>query len=325
MKLAYKFLGSLFIITVSSSCFDPPVFPDTPTIEFESIEFREFGGFADADSLILKIRFKDGDGNLGLGQITTPSGDFISNVDDPYHDSNFYVTEGGPIKNEIGTVTFYTDTLQNGIAQFVPLLVLNRRNLDGKLITYRNYANATELPTPDLSNINCQDYTIRNVFVFIGNTTPISQREPFDLRNYYGFSDDSRMVDDRYPIKDTIVDAFRNRYLQLKDTLYFQFNPNHYTIEVDFYIKEPNHPNADNTGFREYNWREEFCTTFDGRFSQLSDSSTPLDGVLTYNMGSAGFKFEFSVRTIKLKISIKDRQLNKSNEIFTPEFTLDKI
>lgn len=325
MKLAYKFLGSILIISASSSCFDPPVFPNTPTIEFESIEFKEFGGFTDPDTLILKIKFQDGNGDLGIGSILTPGGDLITNVDDPFHASNFYLTEGGASKNEIGTVTFYTDTLVNQRLELVPLQVLSRRNNSGKLITYRNYANYSNLPPFDNAKRECLDYTIRDVFIFLQNLNQSGQSDPYDLRNYYGFSGDGQIVDERYPIKDTIVDAFRNQFLHLKDTLYFEFNPNHYSIEVDFFIKEPNHPNADATGFREYNWRTEFCTTYDGRFPQLNDSSSPLDGILTYNMTSTGFKTIFSVKTIKLKISIKDRQLNRSNEIFTPEFTLDKI
>jgi hypothetical protein len=304
VKLAYKFLGSLLIISATSSCFDPPVFPDTPTIEFESIEFREFGGFADPDSLILKIKFQDGDGNLGIDKITTNRGDLIDNINDPFHDSNFYLSDGGTSLKEIGTETFYTDTLQNGIAELVPLKIFTTRGQSGKLITKKNQAGYSALPAFNASTKECQNFTLQSYFVFI---------------------DDWNIIDQRYAIKDTLRDAFGNDFIHLKDTLYFQFNPNHYTIEVDFYVKEPGHPNADATGFREYDWRKEFCTTYDGRFPQLSDSPTPLDGILTYNMGSTGFKTIFSVKTMKLKISVKDRLLNRSNEIFTPEFTLDKI
>jgi hypothetical protein len=42
-------------------------------------------------------------------------------------------------------------------------------------------------------------------------------------------------------------------------------------------------------------------------------------------MISAGFDFIFSIRTLRLKIKVQDRALNKSNEIFTPEFTLQSI
>jgi hypothetical protein len=107
------------------------------------------------------------------------------------------------------------------------------------------------------------------------------------------------------------------------DTFYFELNPDHYNIEVDFLVKNP-----DGT-FTEFDWTEEFnypnCgTSFDGRFPILykEEPGTPLEGILRYSMGSIGFKALFSVKTLKLRVQIKDRALNKSNEIFTPEFTL---
>lgn len=48
------------------SCFEPPEFPVVPRIEFDNIIFRDAPNPADADSLILTIRFTDGDGDLGI-------------------------------------------------------------------------------------------------------------------------------------------------------------------------------------------------------------------------------------------------------------------
>ncbi|MDZ7646380.1 MAG: hypothetical protein U5K54_03920 [Cytophagales bacterium] len=61
-------IGFLFISLGLGGCFTPPEFPVQPQIEFESIVFKEYGsGFdAEADSLILVIAFRDGDGDLGL-------------------------------------------------------------------------------------------------------------------------------------------------------------------------------------------------------------------------------------------------------------------
>jgi len=77
--------------------------------------------------------------------------------------------------------------------------------------------------------------------------------------------------------------------------------------------------------FEEFDWREEFCTTYDGRFPILAkekdlSSATPLEGTLRYAMLSTGFKFQFSIKTLKLRVQIQDRLLNKSNVIETPEF-----
>ncbi len=49
---------------VLAGCFDPPEFPDTPSIAFESISFVEVDG--NLDSLILTFTFEDGDGDIGL-------------------------------------------------------------------------------------------------------------------------------------------------------------------------------------------------------------------------------------------------------------------
>lgn len=64
MKLIYLWgIASLFLIT---SCLDSPEFPDTPSIEYDDISYIEVGGFLESDSLIVRLRFEDGDGDLGL-------------------------------------------------------------------------------------------------------------------------------------------------------------------------------------------------------------------------------------------------------------------
>jgi hypothetical protein len=103
------------------------------------------------------------------------------------------------------------------------------------------------------------------------------------------------------------------------DTLYFQLNPNHYNIYVDFLVKQ------NDGSFVEYDFRKELCTTYDGRLPVLSKDigqETPLEGTIRYAMRGTGFKLVFSIKTLKLRVRIQDRALNKSNEIETPEFTL---
>jgi hypothetical protein len=109
----------------------------------------------------------------------------------------------------------------------------------------------------------------------------------------------------------------------VKDTLYFELNPDYHNITVEFLVKNP-----DGT-FTEFDWKEAFnypnCgISFDGRFPILfkDQPGAPLEGKIRYGMGSIGFKILFSIKTLKLRIQIKDRALNKSNIIETPEFTL---
>lgn len=111
------------------------------------------------------------------------------------------------------------------------------------------------------------------------------------------------------------------------DTLYFQLNPDHYNIFVDYLIKQPNGT------FEEYDWNSEFvypgCVVdpYYGRFPILFKETpgSPLEGVINYALKSSAFNIIFSTRTLKLRVYIKDRALNVSNVIETPEFTLQQI
>ena len=108
------------------------------------------------------------------------------------------------------------------------------------------------------------------------------------------------------------------------DTLYFEVNENHWNILVDYFVKK-------NGVWSEFDWETSFepqCTDgYNGRFPILGDDNadTPLEGILRYGMTSAGFRLLFRNDTLKLQISIKDRALNKSNIIETPEFVLRDI
>ena len=111
------------------------------------------------------------------------------------------------------------------------------------------------------------------------------------------------------------------------DTLYFQLNPDHYNIFVDYLIKQPD------GSFQVYDWNSEFvypgCVVdpYYGRFPILFKETpgSPLEGVINYALKSSAFNIIFSTRTLKLRVYIKDRALNRSNVIETPEFTLQQI
>ena len=165
----------------------------------------------------------------------------------------------------------------------------------GKLLTIRSrsLSQYTYLP-PYEKPYSCTNYTDPNQVVYVPAT----------------------WVDNTFNIVETkVIDGVT--YKGLKDMIYFERNPNHYNIEVDFMLK-----NSDGT-FTEFDWRKEFCNqSFDGRFPALQDGDTPLEGTLRYSMTSTGFKSLFSIRVMKLLITIKDRELNVSNTAESPEFTL---
>jgi hypothetical protein len=233
MHLIRGFALFVIILIAAGACFNPPEFPVVPQIEFESVQYKEYGtGFdSEYDSLILTISFKDGDGDLGLDP---------SENSQPYN-NKFYFVAGG------------------------------------KYITYN-----TKRTDPNYDTL--PDFV-----------------KPYNCINWEVYKENN----------------------VVKDTLYFQLNPDYHNITVEFLVK-----NSDGT-FTEFDWREAFnypnCgISFDGRFPILfkDKPGTPLEGKIRYGMGSIGFKILFSTKTLKLRVQIKDRALNKSNIIETNEFTL---
>jgi hypothetical protein len=245
-----RFVGGVLIASLfgaAFSCFDPPDFPITPSIEFAEIFFRDVP--SGADTLVLRINFQDGNGDVGLRP------DEFTNRDNlPVYAQYFYFEEG---------------TNQR----------LTSRNTTRKLVNYR---------------------TRRTVPGY--DTLPAYVR-PFDCLNW------ELVFNNASPPRVT-------------DTVYFQSNPNFNNIFVEFYTK-----NANGT-FSEYDWKELFCVDFNGRLPRLQKEGVgqaPLEGTITYPMRSVGFLSAFSIRTLKLRVWIQDRELNRSNVIETPEFTLQSI
>lgn len=79
----------LFVLITSLavvSCVNAPEdFPSTPEISFENIEFVETAG---ADSLIIRVAFKDAEGDLGLNP---------TDIDPPFNPLNFRRTPQGSL------------------------------------------------------------------------------------------------------------------------------------------------------------------------------------------------------------------------------------
>ena len=64
MKLGSVIFSFLVLVVFLVSCERPPELPNTPFIEFQNVEFNQVNNAQ--DSLIVTIRFEDGDGDLGL-------------------------------------------------------------------------------------------------------------------------------------------------------------------------------------------------------------------------------------------------------------------
>ncbi|MDZ4715853.1 MAG: hypothetical protein SH819_10335 [Cytophagales bacterium] len=239
MKLQVNGIGlSVAVALFMASCFEPPQFSPIPSIEFESVVFKDVANQSDPDSLIVTLRFKDGDGNLGLDP------DNLADKSPPFNNRYYFIAN------------------------------------DGSVITYK-----TKRTNPA--------YDTLPAFV-----------KPYNCVNWESITIDNKV-----------------------DTFYFQLNPNHYNIFVDFMVKNTN------GSFTKFDWTKEFSypqcgITFDGRFPILSkdlSQKAALDGKIRYGMPSTGFLILFSIKTLKLRITIQDRKLNKSNTVESPEFTLQQI
>jgi hypothetical protein len=165
---------------------------------------------------------------------------------------------------------------------------------NGKLLTIRSRSNPAfaHLP-PDEYPFSCLNYT-----------------NPAETI-YYPASE----VDNTFNIVDTKV-VGGVTYHGVRDMIYFESNENHFNITVDFLLK-----NADGS-FKEFDWRTTYCQSFDGRFPRLEDVNGSLEGKLSYEMTSVGFKSLFQNRVMKLRVVVKDRALHESNVMLTPEFTI---
>ncbi len=242
MRLNWKALMPALLILIMTACFEKaPLFSTVPSIEFSNLCYSEGFNETDADTLVLTLKFKDGDGDLGLS-----AGDPLDNAG-KYSEKNYF-TLGNSVKIS------YKDKRTNPKYKSLPAF----------------------LP-------------------------------PFSCTNWEVVKDANQL-----PV----------------DTIYFEYNAYHNNILIDFYTK-----NNDGT-FTKYDFTKFFiypnCAVggYNGRFPILSNDlnkKSPLEGTIKYNLKSPYFLLTFSIKTLKIKVTIIDRVLNKSNELETPEFTLQSI
>ncbi len=263
-----RLLMTVFCGALITSCFDPPEYPNVPEIVFKSINYVEVPdpptGEVTSDSLILTIRFKDGDGNLGLSS---------NDITPPFNDRWYYVRT--PLRRDASLI----DDCHNYAAQ-------NRCWYLNPLVSeFDKYI----------------DYKQKRLGVAPFDTLKTFTK-PYNCINWEVVRD----------VNDVAI-----------DTLYFTLNPHYSNIFVEFQTK-----NGDNS-YTPFDWGS-FLTYpscevqgFNGRFPLLNDTPnnpTPLEGDIRYSMPSPFFKIIFGAKTLRLRVYIEDRALNKSNEIFTNDF-----
>ncbi|HEU5290346.1 MAG TPA: hypothetical protein VFU05_06870 [Cyclobacteriaceae bacterium] len=286
-----KFIKGLvlvcFLAISISACFDPPEFKSTPEITFDKIQFKEVPGAGTNDSLILYIDFKDGDGDLGLDP------DDETFAEPPFHSSDYFLTTPGCSTGQCDTTKVNTQIVYYG-QENVPYVLLNSNGINGKLVTNKTRNQAGYIYLPAYSSSSCEFYSEDRLLV------------------------PEAAADASYNIIDTLEDqATKKKYFVIQEPLLYKKNTNHYNIEVKFLVFEGGN-------FVEFNWSK-LCYEYDGRFPLLSSQSSALEGTIRYGMANPSYLALFSVKTLKLEVRIKDRALNVSNKVTTPQFTLDGI
>jgi hypothetical protein len=242
-----KLLGNWLILcgvcaVLLASCFDPPTYSNLPVIDDVSAVFVDVADPSIVDSLLLSVKFKDGDGDLGLSASETGCYN-ISGKSVCFNDKFYY------------------------------------KFADGTYVTYKTKRTKPGYDTlpPFIKPYNCT----------------------------------------KWEVTDKITSKL--------DTFYYLKNPNYNNIFVAFLIQ-----NQTTGVFEEFKWEEQFsypgcALNFDGRFPILAKDptqKTPLEGTIRYAMKSVGFLALFGNKAMKLRVTIQDRQLNKSNTAETKPFSL---
>jgi hypothetical protein len=281
MKMFRSLVLVVFCGALVSSCFDPPEYPDAPEITFKSVSYVKGGqplpddpSQVAADSIILVLNFKDGDGDVGVS-----AGETLP----PFNDRWYYT------KSEVG---FDPDsrndcTGMGNHCYFVNPLVKE----------FAKYVTIADSRTPKYDTLN-----------------PFTK--PFNCVNWdvIYYDDDKNNDTPTVPL----------------DTLYFILNPHYNNIFVEFEMKldnppDPSYPYETFDEQKFFTYPSCGVRSFYGRIPILSEdlgTNTPLEGEIRYAIPSISFETIFGARTLRLKISIEDRALHRSNTVYTRDFSL---
>lgn len=121
--------------------------------------------------------------------------------------------------------------------------------------------------------------------------------------------------------RDWVINPLINNTEEIKDTIWVKINPDQYNVFIKFFIKRSGN-------YTEYDFSgPPFYSTFNGRFPRILTEERPraIEGTIQYSMLSLGWNSIFRNDTLKIDVQIQDRNLNKSNVVSSPDFTLSQI
>jgi len=296
MKVAKGLAFFLFFAILLGSCFNPPEFSVEPKIGLVDIVYFKKPKIS-RDSLMIQIKFNDGDGDLGLD----PESD--EHQEAPYNAANYFQSNSAgelvPTTASILHVPYYNKDNGNRLEDRA-LELLNVPSANDELATYHlKRANSMYSNLPEIDP-NCS----RN----------------YEPRKQFAIRYANRRALSPFAKIDTVIRIDTVKYIVATDTIYFTLNPNHYNYDLSFLIQSGNQ-------YVEYDLWALKCTTANGRFPVLSEkTNTAIEGTLTYGVtNSRGFSAIFHDNLMKIRVTIRDRQLHNSNTIESDPFTLSSI
>lgn len=289
----YSVIFILFCTLFFLACTPPNEFSNIPNIKFNDIIFYDVA--SGSDSLVLLIDFTDGDGDLGLESYSSTAQFFSLDAIRPYHDFEVITDSQGRF------VTVSSESISFPWYRVFPNERVN-------FSTSSEFGNVDNRPF-----FSCLDYEIG--FFNPERTFFTSDRRILDQNNQSQIKFYSTLTNLSNITKTNLI----------TDTVYVNRNKNRFNILVEYFVKR-------NGQYEVFDWLTVFDATgclgvdYNGRFPILDlknlNSKSSLEGTIKYKMLSAGFVISFRTDTIKLRIKIKDRALNDSNVIETPDFTL---
>lgn len=288
-----KTLPALVIFSFFIGCQkdDDQTYPVQPFIEFQKVTFIEGHSNNDPDTLMINFTYQDGDADLGLNLEPMDIGS-------PYHHHYVFIADDKGDLTKTPVWAAWTRDGSSGIAHYSKINFTPRAG--DKIITSetREKEGYGFLPEDQ-----CR-YAPGALLL---------------TENQLSLFEDPNIVR-------TVPSGNEELYVVF-DAFYHEVNPAHFTIEVDFLLRQPD------GSFTEFDFANEFCWwNFDGRFPRMpferfgpfkAKQHSRWNGELQYSMPFIGYKQLFGDRKIKLRVLIRDRSLNESNIIETPEFTLE--
>ena len=271
------------IALAGGSCFEQPEFSNVPKIEFESLTYKRVNN---VDSLILRISFTDGDGDLGL---TADNQDNTCQVIKRVQVGANQFENQICLNNKLYVLLLYSDNRH--------ILIDKNQSCDYNSLCY----NSKFFPAKQVG---------QNTYYYITHEDKRTNPEYADLpENIQPFSCTNWEI--------TTIDG-------VTDTLYYNLNESHNNFEYELLVKNTNGTFTKFDFNEELPFCPSPPMT-GGRFPILFSDRTgsPLEGEIEYKIGSPALRLILGLKVLKFRVWIRDRALNKSLPVESDEFTLN--